>query len=123
MDFGIILSQLRISKHLSQKELAEKINTSVGTIGMWETHRRLPSLHMLIKIAQYFNVSTDYLLGITDNPHHEEDKFGFQLTDDETYLLETYHELNQDDKRIVLGKALDLKRTAHLPGNKKKDIG
>lgn len=63
------------------------------------------------------------MLGISDNPQHEEDKLSFQLTDDETYLLETYHELNQDDKRIVLGKALDLKRTAHLPGNKKKDIG
>ncbi len=121
MNFGIILSQLRISRHLSQKDLAEKIDTSTGTIGMWETHKRLPSLHMLIKIAQYFNVSTDYLLGLSSNPCPKETKS--KITDEDAHLLETFHELSPDDKRIVLGKALDLKRTANLPVTRKKDTG
>lgn len=64
MDFGLILSQLRIQRQLSQKELAAEMNISSGTIGMWETHKRLPSLYMLVKIAQYFDITTDYLFWV-----------------------------------------------------------
>lgn len=123
MKFGILLAKLRIEKEVSQKELATILDVSQAVISLWETHKRLPDFNTTKKIARYFNVSADYLLGISDNPHHEENRFNFQLTDDETYLLKTYHELNQDDKRIVLGKALDLKRTANLPVTRKKDTG
>lgn len=108
MDFGIIFSQLRIQKHLTQKELAEELNISSGTIGMWETHKRLPSLYMLTKISKYFNVTTDYLLSMESNNNSSQ----FHLTATEEKLINTYRQLSDDEKQIVMGKALDLKRTS-----------
>lgn len=119
MDFGIILSQLRIQKHLTQKELADELNISSGTIGMWETHKRLPSLYMLAEIAKYFNVSTDYLLGLPSPNGNNQ----FHLTDAEQQLINTYRQLSDDRKQIILGKALDLKLTSPADSKHlKKDI-
>jgi len=57
---------LRLEKKLTQIEFAKKLNMSNGTIGSWETGAVLPSVSVLIKIADFFEVSTDYLLGRTD---------------------------------------------------------
>lgn len=124
MNFGIILSKLRIERHLNQKDLGLVFGVSTSAIGMWETNKRFPDLNMLIKIANYFNVSTDYLLGLspasssTQEVVHRE-----QLSDDESKLLDTYRSLGADEKQIVLGKALDLKLSSTTEARKKKDIG
>lgn len=60
------LKELREEKGLLQKQLATELDVSQGCIGKWETGTREPSLNMLIKIAKYFNVTTDYLLGLED---------------------------------------------------------
>ncbi len=60
------LKELRKKKGITQTEFAKEFNISVGTIGNWETGNREPDYEMLKKIAKYFNVSTDYLLGETD---------------------------------------------------------
>jgi len=57
---------LRISRNLSQVELAKKLNVSKQSVSNWENDNILPSIEMLIKISQIFSVSTDYLLGIDD---------------------------------------------------------
>ena len=106
MDFGLILSQLRIQRQLSQKELAAEMNISSGTIGMWETHKRRPSLYMLVKIAQYFDITTDYLLGISSDPKNDESN---SLSKEEQQLIDIYRNLNSECKQVVLGKAIDLK--------------
>lgn len=62
--FGDILKQLRTSKKMSQKELAERINIAKSVISFYESGDRMPSYEVLINIAHIFNVSTDYLLGI-----------------------------------------------------------
>lgn len=62
--FGDILKQLRTSKKMSQKELAERINIAKSVISFYESGDRMPSYEVLIKIARIFNVTTDYLLGI-----------------------------------------------------------
>jgi|SRR5690625_3833719 len=64
--FGSRLKYLRINSNLTQRELAEIINVSTSTIGMYEKDAREPSFETLIKIASYFNVSIDYLLGYTN---------------------------------------------------------
>lgn len=61
--FAQRLKQLRKKIVISQAELAKQFNISTGTIGMWETGQRMPDSDMLVKIAQYFGVSVDYLLG------------------------------------------------------------
>ncbi len=65
-NFQNIFKQLRISSGLTQVEMAKKIDISRSTIGMYETGAREPDFETLEKIADFFNVDTDYLLGRTD---------------------------------------------------------
>lgn len=53
---------LRQSKQINQVQLSEKLNVTKQTISNWENGNILPSVEMLIKIANFFEVSTDYLL-------------------------------------------------------------
>lgn len=61
--FAERLKQLRKSKGLTQVQFATEFNISAGTIAMWETNKRIPDTTMLMRIADYFGVSVDYLLG------------------------------------------------------------
>lgn len=63
------LKEIRKSKNMSQLKLAMELNTNQNTISRYETGEREPGLMELIKIADYFNVSVDYLLERTDNPN------------------------------------------------------
>ena len=65
--FADRLKYLRQSKELNQVQLAEKLGVKKQSISNWENDNIMPSVDMLIKIADYFRVSTDYLLG-RDNP-------------------------------------------------------
>ena len=56
------LSYLRKKEKMSQEQLAHKLNISPSTVGMYETAKRQPDNEMVTKIANLFNVSTDYLL-------------------------------------------------------------
>lgn len=58
------LKMLRIERGLGQVELAEKLGLSKGIISLWENGLREPNMSSLIVIAQFFNVSIDYLVGI-----------------------------------------------------------
>lgn len=122
MNFGIVLSKLRSENNLSQRDLASELGVSSGAIGMWETGKRFPDLTMLVKIAAYFDVTADYLLGLTSTPDAKESVHGEHLLEDEKKLLDTYRSLTSDEKQVVLGKALDLKLSS-TSLNKKKDIG
>lgn len=66
MDKGQIIANLRTQKNMSQIELAKMLNVSPSTIGMWETNQRAIKDDQLRKIATFFGVSSDYLLGIQD---------------------------------------------------------
>ncbi len=63
---GQILSQLRKERELGQKELAALLNMSIGTISNYENNVHAPDLATLCKLADFFHVTTDYLLGRTD---------------------------------------------------------
>lgn len=60
------LKNLRYEKGLSQYELADKLGVSRGLIGNYEQGRREPDYNTLILFANFYDVSLDYLLGITD---------------------------------------------------------
>lgn len=62
------LKLLRKQKHMSQLSLAMKLNTTQMSISRYETRKREPDLKTLILIADFFDVSIDYLLERTDNP-------------------------------------------------------
>lgn len=60
------LKELRKEQHLSQRSLADKLDISQQSITAWETGRSEPTSGALTKIANFFGVSADYLLGQTD---------------------------------------------------------
>lgn len=56
------LRELRKARNISQLKLAMDLNTNQNTISRYETGEREPSIHELIKIADYFGVTVDYLI-------------------------------------------------------------
>ncbi|MBR5538549.1 MAG: helix-turn-helix transcriptional regulator [Clostridia bacterium] len=62
------LRDIREDSDITQRELAEYLHIRQNTYSQYENgHRQLP-IDILIKLALYFNTSTDYILGLTDNP-------------------------------------------------------
>ena len=70
-DLGNKLKTLRLNSNLSRKQIAELIGVSVSMVGLYESGERLPSLHMIVKLAAQYKVSVDYLLdcntGVADS--------------------------------------------------------
>ena len=64
--FATRLRELRTEKKLSMKNLAKQINTTDTAISNWENDINEPKISYLKKIAEYFDVSCDYLLGLED---------------------------------------------------------
>ena len=62
------VKEIRKARGISQLKLAIDLHTNQNTISRYETGEREPGISELIKIADYFNVSIDYLLERTDNP-------------------------------------------------------
>lgn len=65
--FGELLAELRKDKKLSQKELADIFHLAASTISSYKMGVHSPHVDQLAKFADYFNVSTDYLLGRTSS--------------------------------------------------------
>lgn len=65
-EFGKILKQLRCEKSLSQKAFGNALGVSRQSVGYWEKGEREPDLDTIMKIAEYFDVSINYLFGKED---------------------------------------------------------
>lgn len=114
MKMGHILSKLRYEKGFSQIELAEKIGVTKGAIGMYETDKRKPDYDTLLKFADIFNVSTDFLLShsVSDNLQNENPS---SLSDPLfNKLFSTFALLDEDNKDILIGKAKELLKQQRL---------
>ena len=72
MKFGEILTSLRDERGIYQKELASILKVSVGTISNYENGIHFPDQEALIQLADYFGVTTDYLLGRTSYRYNVE---------------------------------------------------
>ena len=82
-DFGVRLKYLREQKGLLQNQLAERLGVTRALISGYETGTKLPSIDMLIKLANSFHVSTDYLLGLSKEQNI--DKLG--LTENQLRII------------------------------------
>lgn len=63
------IKELRIANNLTQVDLATDLSVTKQCISNWENNNILPSVDMLVKLANYFSVSTDYLLGIDNHKY------------------------------------------------------
>lgn len=107
--FGERLKKLRINKHMTQDELGEIFNPPLAqsTIGTYERGIRQPSLENLIIISNYFNVSIDYLLGLTDEERtvttfKEENPQELREFLNQNNILFNGAELNDEDKQRMI---------------------
>ena len=66
IEFSKRLIELRTEKGISQKELAKILEVSSSNISYWEQNKGEPIASNIVKLAKFFNVSTDYLLGLED---------------------------------------------------------
>ena len=74
--FSVKLKQLRKERGLLQKDISQIFNVSMGAVGNWESGNRIPDSETLSRIADYFQVSVDYLLGRSDDPEPEQKQKG-----------------------------------------------
>ena len=108
-DRMIRLRALRQEQNISMKQLGDIVGVAESTISLYETEKRKVDTDMLIKFANYFNVSTDYLLGVSDerNSSLDSDNIGY---DDFTYAMHNEsRNLTDEDKEMLLGMAKMLK--------------
>ena len=60
------IRSLRLDKDIDQNTFAKMINVSNASVSYWENAKQIPSAEVIYKMAVYFGVSADYLLGIKD---------------------------------------------------------
>lgn len=65
---GERIQYLRYEKGMTQQQLATAINVSLKTIQFYEQGRNTPDTEMIIRLAQFFNVSSDFILGLINKP-------------------------------------------------------
>ena len=96
------LRKLRIEKGYNQERMAMELNVSQTTISAFETGERQPDSEMLIRISKFFDVSTDYLLDLSDarKPLTSRD-----LSTEEANLVYLYRKLNKTNKEKVISYA------------------
>ena len=99
------LKELRVSRHISQKELAERLGVSQQTVASWEVGRTEPSNIFLSSLSKVFNVSADYLLG------NDQSRKTLPITNEERTLLSDFKSLTADGQNMILGMLNSLKVT------------
>ena len=117
------IKQLREESSLSQKELSKIIGVSQQTIGSWEVGRTSPDPILIGKLADYFDVSVDFLLGRTDQrkpcssteltkkDKKEIDEYIKSLEEDAEGLMFDGVPISEEDKQLLLEQ---IERTAEL---------
>ena len=105
LSLGKKIRELRKEKDVSQTTLGKHLGVGKTTISNYETGYSTPDNEVLIKLAKYFNVSVDYLLGNseTKNPYKEEEH---ELSDDDIITLAAHsighlNDLSEEDKEKV----------------------
>lgn len=108
--FGERLKSLRKSLNLTQKELGEKLNVSGRVVGYYESNDRFPDKDTLTKIADFFEVSVDYLLGRTNsknNTNIDSLKIDENEKDIEELLEETMSQILDQKGLMLNGQIVD----------------
>lgn len=97
------LKELRLEKGLSQQQLARQIETTQSNIGRWENGINEPSASQLIKLADYFGCTIDFLVGREDDFGVKKDDFNQRVkTKNDATFLRLYDKLGDSAKKITL---------------------
>lgn len=118
MNVGKIIQQLREESHLLQSELAEQLGLGRTTISNYENNYSCPDLETLILIAKFFNVSTDYLLGVTNvRPQST------SSSEEDAKVLNYYNRLDSENRDYICGEMVKLYREQLSENKKSRHLG
>ena len=96
------LKKLREKAGVSQKALAEHIGVSQQSINKYENHNIEPDIATLIRIADFFDTSVDYIVGHCNFDHRIEELRSCDLNEEEYALIQSYNKLKSKQKQSVL---------------------
>lgn len=85
------IKDLRIDHDLTLRELAQKLEISERTLARYENGVSKPTVDVLIKLALYFNVSIDYVCGMTEERYEEQ----LHVKEDVAYIIEKLYQLSK----------------------------
>lgn len=107
------IKQLREKRGLIQEILAAELGITQQMLSKYEKDVTLIKVDILKKIAAYFNVTTDYLLGVSDVKRNLQRQMKMNETLDEFYdLVEVYKELDSYDKEMIWSIIQTIKKTS-----------
>ena len=108
--FGERLKQLRTEKDVTLDQLARDLGTTKATLSRYENGKRRPGMDLITAIANYFNVSTDFLLGHDIEKQNETaHKRIAEAISDNPELLQFWEQLSQrDDLQLLFKQTKDL---------------
>lgn len=107
--FGERLKIVRNQAGLSQKSLAEQLYVTQQSVWKWEMNESSPNPETVAKIAEIFNVSADYLLGITEQKEKPTPEDGGGQDDPlRTILLHNFDQLNQEGREKLVDISDDM---------------
>lgn len=96
---GQRIRDLRKQKRMSQTELAKSAGVSQTTVTAWETGKAEPSSSAVAKLADIFNVTTDYLLGRPNKQDTKKDDV--ELSDDDVIMTWRGKPLSDEDRELI----------------------
>ena len=96
------LKKLRKNAGISQKQLADSIGVSQQSINKYENHRIEPDIDTMVKIADYFETSVDYLIGHSTIRRKIESTQEYALNADECSLIAQYRKLSAKKRNSIL---------------------
>ena len=96
---GKKIRDLRKQKRMSQTELAKSAGVSQTTVTAWETGKAEPSSSAVAKLADIFNVTTDYLLGRPNKQETKKDDV--ELSDDDVIMTWRGKALSDEDRELI----------------------
>lgn len=120
---GIRIKDLRKERNITQSDLAKILNVTQDSISLWEKNKRVPDTQYIIQLADYFEVSVDYLLGRSDdfgNVTVTTASSSAVLTPDEQELLELYKKLPKTRQKTVLDTIRYMSESSDISDKKSK---
>lgn len=102
---GHIIKELRREMDCTQNKLADVLGVTQDSISLWENDKRIPDTQYIVAMAKFFDVTTDYLLGLTDE--YKSVRFGTaantsSLTPEENALLKKYRTMSDKEKALLV---------------------
>ncbi len=95
------LKKLRQKKGVSQQRLAEVLGVTQQAVNQYENHAIEPDIYILTKMADYFNVSIDYLVGRTGDKRRADTVRPYDLNADEAELIDKYRQLLPRERESI----------------------